>query len=304
MYLALFYYCLYNYAMKTIVTHFAPDVDAITSVWLLSRFLPGWDKAVVRFVSAGNTLNNEPPESDPEIMHVDTGMGRLDHHQTDEDTCAAKRTFQFVSQQTQNSKLRSQNQKGKIHNFHIEALERMIDVVNDIDHFREVYFPNPAADFYDFGLVAIMDGWKLIYNGLDEKIIELGMLVLDGIYKTFQDKLWAEKEISTEGIEFQSKWGKAIGIETLNDEVIRLAQKMGFVVVVRKDPKKDYVRIKALPESKVDLTSCYNIYREKDKEATWFLHAGKKMLLNGSMKNPECRPTKLTLREIVNVLKK
>lgn len=248
------------------------------------------------FVAAGKTFNNDIVDSDPNILHVDTGLGILDHHQTDEDTCAATRTMEYI-QRTKNSR----DKKGK---FPDEALERLVDVVNDIDHFREVYYPNPTADFYDFLLVSILDGLKLLYPDDHSKLVEFSMLALDGIYKNFQNKVWAEKEIKEQGMEFKTKWGKGIGIETINDEVVRLGQKLGFTVVVRKDPKKGYIRIKALPESKADLTSCYNIYRKKDKEATWYLHAGRKMVLNGSMKNPECKPTKLTLREIIEVLKK
>lgn len=290
--------------MKTIVTHLAPDVDAVSSVWLLKRFLPGWSEAEVAYVPAGKTLQNEPPDGDKDILHVDTGMGMLDHHQTDEDTCAARRTLEFVAK-AQNSKLKTQIRKAKNnHNFPDEALVRLIDVVNDIDHFREVYFPDPAADFYDFGFVAILDGLKLIYPDDHQKLIDVGMTILDGMYKTFQNKVWAEKEIKTEGVEFTTQWGKGIGFETLNDEVIRTAQKQGYTIAVRKDPKKEYVRIKALPDCGADLTKYYNRYRQLDPEATWFLHASRKMVLNGSVKNPESRATKLTLREIIEVLKK
>jgi len=283
--------------MKTIVTHFAPDVDAVTSVWLLMRFLPGWEKAEVKFVPAGKTLNNEIVDSDPNILHVDTGMGMLDHHQIDEDTCAAKRTMEYIATQVQNSKL-------KVQSFPDEALERLIDVVNDIDHFREVYYPNPAADFYEFTLIGILDGLKLLYPDDHQKLVDLSLLALDGIYKTFQNKVWAEDEIKENGIEFDTKWGKGLAIETINDETMRIAQKQGYVLAVRKDPKKGFVRIKALPASRVDLTSCYNIYKKKDTAATWYLHASKKMVLNGSVKNPESIPSRLTLREIVEVLKK
>ena len=51
--------------MKKIVTHFAPDLDAITSVWLVKRFMPGWKKAEVVFVPAGETLDDQPVDSDP-----------------------------------------------------------------------------------------------------------------------------------------------------------------------------------------------------------------------------------------------
>jgi len=286
--------------MKTIVTHISPDVDAVTSVWLLKRFLPGWEEADVAFVPAGKTLDNEPPDTHEDIVHVDTGMGILDHHQTDEDTCAAKRTMEYITAQISAKGRSSVGRK----NFPDEALERLVDVVNDIDHFREAYYPNPMADFYDFGLVAILDGWKLIYSNDHHKIVERTLEIMDGIYRNFQNKVWAENEIKESAVDFTTTWGKGMGIETLNDEVVRVAQRMGYTVAVRKDPKKGYVRIKALPESKADLTSCYNIYRKLDSDATWFLHASKRMVLNGSIKNPDSKPTKLTLREIIDVLKK
>jgi hypothetical protein len=288
--------------MKTIVTHISPDVDAITSVWLLKRFLPGWDEASVAFIPAGTTLNNDSVDSDPEIFHVDTGMGLLDHHQTDEDTCAARRCMEYISSKIRNSKF--DIRKFKSNNFPDEALGRLIDVVNDIDHFRESSYPNPAADFYDFSLVAILDGLKLIYSEDHQKLTDFGLMAMDGIYKQFQNKVWAEHEIQKSGVEFMTVWGRGIGVETVNDETVRLAQKQGYTLAVRKDPKKGFIRIKASPGSETDLTACYNILREKDKTATWYLHSGKKMLLNGSMKNPNSRPTKLTLKEIIEVLEK
>lgn len=256
----------------------------------------------MEYVAAGKTLNNEIVDSDPDILHVDTGMGMLDHHQTGEDTCAAKRTLEFVLQ-AQNSKLKVQNY-GKNYNFSEEALERLVEVVNDIDHFREVYFPNPAADYYDFNLVAILDGLKLLYSPDNDRILETGLICMDGIYKTFQNKVWAERELKEKGVPFKTRWGKGLGIESVNDEAVRLAQKTGYVLAVRKDPKKEFVRIKALPESSADLTNCYHELKKLDPKATWFLHAGKKMLLNGSVKNPESIPSTLTLKEIIDVLRK
>ena len=73
-------------------------------------------------------------------------------------------------------------------------------------------------------------------------------------------------------------------------------------MVVRKDPRKGYVRIKARPESKVDLTLVFEKLSKMDPDATWFLHISKKMLLNGSVKNPKMRPTKLKLGDIIKVL--
>jgi hypothetical protein len=83
---------------------------------------------------------------------------------------------------------------------------------------------------------------------------------------------------------------------------------MGYVVVIRRDPRKGYVRIKARPNESehskgVDLTLASEKLSKMDPTATWFLHVSKKMLLNGTPKNPKMRPTKLSLNDIIEVLK-
>lgn len=271
--------------MKTIVTHIGPDLDAISSVWLVKSHFPDWEEAMIAFVPAGKTLDNAPPDENPEIIHVDTGFGKFDHHQSDADTCAAQLVYQAIKQ-SKGADL---------------ALARMTTVINDLDHFREVFYPNPTGDFWDFSLVTQIDGWRLLYSDNPIKIVSLGMDALDGIYKSFQNKIWAEKELKEKSVHFDSPWGKAFGIETTNDEVVHLGQKRGFTLVIRRDPKKGYVRIKSLPKDDIDLTAAYNTLKQKDPAATWFLHASRHMILNGSAKNPDMKPTTLTLDELIRV---
>jgi len=272
--------------MKTVVTHIGPDLDAITSTWLVKTFFPGWEEAEIVFVPAGTTLNKMNPDGDPEILHVDTGFGRFDHHQTDADTCAAVLVYEEIK---------------KLHGAD-PVLERMVQVVNDVDHFKEVFYPNASADYWEFWIVGQIDGWRLLYSDNPLKLMELGFASLDGIYKVMLNKMWAEKELE-QAVPFETKWGKGLGFETVNDEVIHQAQKRGFCVVVRKDPKKGYVRIKTLPKPEIDLTPLYERLKNDEPESTWFLHASRHMLLNGSAKNPEMKPTKRTLNELVSVIK-
>lgn len=273
--------------MKTIVTHIGPDLDAITSVWLLKTFLPNWEEATVAFVPAGTTLNSMAPDSDPQILHVDTGFGKFDHHQTDADICAATLVYDEIKQ------------------YHGEdpALQRLVDKVNDDDHFKQVFYPNPDADYFEFDLSALIGGWRLIHQDDNLKVLSLGMDALDAVYKNLQNKVWAEKELKEKGIEFTSPWGTAMGVETTNDDVIHLGQKRGFQVMIRKDAKKGYVRIKSLPLPEINLTSVYETLLEKDPQASWFLHASKHMILNGSTKNPKMKPSTLSLDEIINIVK-
>ncbi len=296
--------------MKIIVTHTAPDMDAVTSVWLIKRFLPGWEEADVQFVPAGTRLAGAKPGpevtdviekvKDNEVIHVDTGMGPLDHHQTsDDNVCGASLAWDYVRE---NSEMFENQASDKITD-RKEAISRMIKVVVDVDHFKEVFRPDPLSDYQDFSIVNVLDGLKLFKPNSDSFYVDFMLTALDGLLHDFENKIWAEEEIKV-GIEFESRWGKGLGAETINDDVIKTAQLMGFAVVIRKDPRKGYVRIKANPKFKIDLTSVYEQLKKMDPEATWFLHVSRKMLLNGTPKNPTMRPTKLSLDDIIAVLKK
>ena len=305
--------------MRIIVTHNSPDLDAITSVWLIKRFLSGWEDAVVRFVPAGENLNGQTPRNaieiigGNEVIHVDTGLGPLDHHQTsDTNVCAASRTWDFVK--SESSEFRIQNSE-KIKS-KIEAISRMIKVVVDVDHFKEVFWKDATSDYHEFNLVGILDGLKIQKPDQDMYYVDFTMQCLDAILHEFENRIWAEREIAEKGKKFKTRFGRGIGFETINDSVIKLSQKIGYVIVVRKDPRKGYVRVKAKPsltiqnsESRIqnqdiDLTLVYEKLKKMDPSATWFLHVGKKMLLNGSVKNPKMRPTKLSLDNIIKVLEK
>ncbi len=293
--------------MKIIVTHASPDLDAITSVWLIKKFLPGWNDAHVEFVPAGERLPQSKNTKDiietiggEEVIHVDTGLGPLDHHQTsDENTCAASLTWDFVKTQGDFDAKTDKTELKK------EAISRMVKVAVEIDHFKEVFWDNPNADHHEFSLFGIIEGIKNQKPNDDMYYVEFTTLCLDALLHNFENKIWAEQEIK-DGVEFTTKFGKGLGIETINDSVLKVAQKMGYAVVVRKDPRKGYVRIKALPDKDgkkgVDLTNVYHQLSKMDPEASWFLHVSKKMLLNGTPKNPKMIASKLTLREIISVV--
>ncbi len=313
--------------MKIIVTHASPDWDAIGSVWLIKKYLAGWERAEVRFVPAGENISKikdqrskikDPVEriGEDEVVHVDTGMGPLDHHQTsDREVCAMSRTWDFVRNEIE-------SKDNALTDNHLKAISRIVRVVVDIDHFGEVYWGEPTADYHEFSLLGVLEGLKYIKQDQDEFYVEFGMQCLDALVADFENRIWAEDEIA-KGQKFVTRFGEGIGFETINDTVLKLAQKMGYILVVRKDPRKKYVRIKARPHPDplprsgrgqalkgegtgrgIDLTLAYEQLKKIDPEATWYLHVSKKMLLNGTPKNPKMRPTKLGLDVIIKVLEK
>lgn len=292
--------------MKIVVTHDSPDLDAATSVWLIKRFLPNWENAVVEFVPAGERYKGmkNPPMSvidktkNDEVIHVDTGLGPLDHHETgDENVCAASRTWDFVKLQSSEFGVQSEKIDKRI-----EAIDRLVRVVVDIDHFKEVFWKEPTADYHEFSLVNILEGLKVQKPNQNDYYMKFLFVALDALLHEFENRIWAEEEIE-KAEKFKISKGKALGLESVNDLAVKLAQKMGYALAIRKDPRKGYTRIKARPDSGIDLTVTCEKLKKMDPNATWFLHASKKMLLNGSVKNPKMRPTTLSLHDIITVLK-
>lgn len=300
--------------MKIIVTHMSPDLDAIMSCWLIQRFLPGWNEAKIRFVLAGNRLegyadtkNIFEMNGEDEVVHVDTGLGALDHHQiASTKISAASLTWDFVSKEW--IRANPEMVKHDKWKYRKEAIDRIVRVVVNVDHFKEVFWEDPDADHYDFCLMSILDGLKAEKPNRDRYYVEFVYDCLDALLHEFENKIWAENEIENNATFFDTRFGKGMGIETINDTVVKLAMKMGYVIAIRKDPRKGYVRIKARPDLDdnkrgVDLTPIYEKLKKLDPEASWYLHILKKMLLNGSSKNPKVKPTKLSLSDIIEVVK-
>ncbi len=275
--------------MKTIVTHISPDLDAIASSWLLKRYLPEWDSAEHAFVPAGETYEGKAPDVDPEILHVDTGMGRFDHHQLSERSSATKRVFDYLSEE------------GYIKEKDLEALEQMVTFITDIDNFGEVHFPDPTDVRYTFCLHEFIYPLRSKCSS-DTELMSLVMLILDSILYTEKNNLRAEVEIK-EGVVLSTHWGKTLVMETKNEAAVKYALKKGFEMVVRRDPETSTIRIKTQPNKKYDLTSLHTQIVKVDPDATWFLHASKNMLLNGSTKNPNSRPSSLSLHRLIEILK-
>lgn len=275
---------------KRIVTHVNPDLDAITAIWLLTRFAGGSFKdASITFVPAGERLEGEESNT----IHVDTGLGKFDHHQPErgkEDTCAAMLVYEWLISE------------GRIQEN--EALKRLVIVINDVDHFREFFWPEPLKDRYELFLEYVLNGVKLGgHVDSDEELVRFGMQCLDGVYTSLKIRLKAEEDLE-KGISFETRWGKALALESSNSGSIKFALKRGFKVVARRDPTNGMVRIKSAPLPQIDLIAVYQKLVKKDREATWFYHPSGHMVLNGSIRNPKMRPSKLGLDEVIKILKK
>jgi len=275
--------------MKTIVTHLSPDLDAIASVWLIKKYLPNWNDAEVKFVPSGTTLDNQSPDSDKDVIHVDTGLGKFDHHQTNDYTSATKLVYKYLMG------------RDYFEEKEIKPLEKIIEYVNSTDHFAEVFYSDPEADRYDFMIRQLVDGLKVI-NRDEVKLMEIIFLLLESALIVFKNKVNAEEEIN-QGFVFKSYLGRSLAIESKNEEAVKLALKKGFTLVIRRHPEVGFTRIKTIPEKKYSLRPIYEKILEVDKKGSWFFHISGHMLLNGSSGNPKLIPTTLSINKIIEIVK-
>ncbi|MEK7581583.1 MAG: hypothetical protein AAB512_04855 [Patescibacteria group bacterium] len=279
-------------SQKIIVTHISPDFDGIPAIWLLKKFHPDFKNARVELVPAGdNTYNNEPVDSNDDVVHVDVGGGRFDHHHTNDFTCGAKLVYEYLLNE---GYIKADS----------EALSRMIQVITELDHGWDSYkWPEPASDRWEFSLHNVLSGLKMAFARDNEKYISWVSDSLDGVYLIMQSKVKAQKEVS-KGLKFKTRWGEGVAVYTKNDGVMDVAIKGGYALVVRKDPTEGYVRVTGSNAHKVDFTKAYELITKGDKVGHWFLHASGVLLRNGSTRNPNMKPTKMTIEEIVAILEK
>lgn len=273
-----------------IVTHLRPDLDACSAIWLIKRFLPDWQNSELAFVPAGETYSGQPADSRAEIIHVDTGFGRFDHHQSSERSSSARKVFDYLLQ------------KKLFKSYQIEALERLVDVVTFFDNFREVTIFEPDADYHDFSLHQVLSGLEFVLND-DSELVDFAEKALDATLQNFLHKTEAEREIKI-GYQFEVGVFKCLALETRNEDSVHLAQKKGFHLVIRKDPKSLRARIKVRPDCPLDLQKiCDELTSLKEKDR-WMLHSSHKMLLNGSSRNQTYAPTRLNLSNLVELVRK
>lgn len=275
--------------MKQIITHINPDLDAVTSVWLITHFLAGWEGAEIGFVPAKKI---EGVDNQRDVLYVDVGLGKLDHHQTGKMTSAAKLCWHFLLKQRVGQ---------PFDEIEKQALTDLIGIVTKIDNARELAWPEVAKPRFYFYLQSILSNLRSLAK-TDEEVMVFGLESLDAILVGIKSRITAERELA-EGMEFQLSSGlKGVAINSSNERALWEGEVQGYAVVVRKDPQSGGVRIYCRWDNDIDLTKVYNIVTKLDPESEWFLHASKKLLLNESHVNPGMMPTKLSLEEIIKIL--
>lgn len=275
---------------KLIVTHLHPDLDAIMSSWLLVRFnQPQYGDAKFAFVPAPQTYKGLPPDNDPNVVHLDVGAGKFDHHKPGGFvTCAAK----LVWEELVAEKLIADED---------ESLKTLVDIAYEVDTFADCYWPGTDSPRMALMLHEIIPALHRLQLYDNEAVMRMVFVYLDAAYQRLKD--WEKgKEAVNEGKEFESAWGKGIIVTTAADDASKTAQKMGYDIVVIFDPQKGYLKIKTAPAVKLPLKVLYDKICKRENPERWVYHNSGHMLFSGSDKGQLKERTQLTLNDLTEMI--
>ncbi len=276
---------------KLIVTHIHPDLDAIMSSWLLVRFDQSrYGDAKFEFVPAPTTYRGLPPDNDPNVVHLDVGGGKFDHHKPGGfATCASKLVWEELVAE------------GLISPTDL-ALKDMVEMAFEIDTFADCYWPDSDKARMAFMLHEIIPALHRLQTHDNEAVLRMVFVYLDGVYQRLKD-IERGRESIMEGEEFESAWGRGILVNSPADDVSKIAQKMGYEIVVINDPEKGHLKIKTAPGVELPLEKIYVKIGEREDKSRWVYHNSGHMLFSGSDKGEQKERTKLTAREILEMIK-
>lgn len=269
--------------MKTLVTHINPHLDDIAAIWLIKKFFPDFKKAKVKFVSAEKAYSGV--KDDEDTLYIGIGRGKYDEHKGD----IGESAMSLVWKDLKNKGLAPENE------IEVKAIEAIVRWNTLIDTAKI-----PSWEYDDFDIDNFIRSYK--NDPKDSlKTVELGEEILDRVFPVLVKKQSGLKDWPKR-IEFKSKWGKSVGIESASFGRSH-AYKLGFQVVVVLSPKDHYIGITAPGLSDNDLTPIYLKLKEAEPGTGWFLHHAKKMVLCGSASAPEVKRSKLSLNQVIDIVR-
>ncbi len=267
--------------MKKLATHPNPHIDDACGIWLLTRFHPAYKKHTVSFI----------PQSSKKIpagfVAIGIGRGKYDEHKGDVNDCAATLVYKDI--------------RGKIKNkIDRAALDEIVEWVKNEDHAQFFGIQN-----HEYGVAITGMSIPKVKGSKSKTSLNWMLTALDGIYVTIREKQqllhdWEHK------VTFETKWGRGVAVKTKtsSQQVAQLSMRKGFVLFAVENPENGYRYIKsAVRSARVNLSKAYKTASANEPEAEWYLHHSKRMLICGSDVAENITLSKLTLKELISLVK-
>jgi len=282
--------------IEKIVLYSGADFDALFAAWLFVRNVSFAKYAKFDFVKIGETWKNQPVDSDPAIVHIDTGGGKFDHHGG-----KAKSATRIMV-----TELGLEDDP---------ALKKLLALIEAYEKADKMEFYAPSQ---------LITGWYYLYRSNPKLVVERSFEVFDILYG--QEKQRIEIEEKSDKVEWRKANGKKIAIL---DEIPQLRDwcfDNGADIVVWKNTNNGvpYYGIQVSRNQDILLNKVVAALRRTEAVARmidlgdvdieaieeiaelpgWYLHHSGKLVLCGSRKKPlkKHEVSQLTFKQIIKTI--
>jgi len=268
--------------MKTLVTHHRPHLDDICGFWLFMRYIPEFADAQFDFISTDHKGN--PSEDTEDRIHIGVGRGQFDEHKGDVGDCATSLVFKHIREHVD---LEPRTER---------ALDKIVQwvLLEDTGRLTKI-------DQRDFTVPIILKGEYERTKRDSGAVVELGLKMLDALLPGQLNQVRVEEDWETR-TEFDSRFGRAVALESDASGIDSFAYKKGIPLVVQINAGSRYHGIRADAGSDIDLTPVYDELMRREPDVGWYLHHSKKMLLCGGDLSPEVKPSSMALEDLIMML--
>ncbi len=268
--------------MKTLLTHPRPHLDDICGIWLIKKYLPGWTDAAVDFLPATTERRD-----DAETLMVGIGRGAFDEHKGDIGESATTLVWKSLRERVSDP-------------LDVAALDLLTEWVRKGDTSE-----HNVAEMVAHGswLPAEQLHASYVRHGKDSQALYVfGAELCENALLRYRNEVELERDWEKR-VEFDSPWGRGVGLETDASGADDFAYSKGFVLIVVVHPGNGYRGYRATPSRNVDLTATHAALVIVDPQAFWFLHHSKKLLMAGSDVAPETPLSNLSLQELIKAIR-
>lgn len=281
----------------TIVTHRRPHLDEVVASWLLRTFDPAFKDCEFYFIANTPTGGNIPAGAN--MVPLGVGRGKYDEHGMNAGQSATKLVYEDLLS------------RGLIPNDRYEdkAIAWLVDFAHKEDTGQWELQDEHATSF---AIPAILRGvWTVHKNSWsknkvkgqdpDNAMMRFGLEMIHGLVEQLNERAkfladWDKR------IEFDTKWGKGVGLESTYRGSDVEAYHRGFVLRVQTDPTRPFGDFRAQATSNADLAEVYEKLNAEEPGA-WFLHQSHK-IVTASMDKEVGAVTNKTLHQLIDLVRK
>jgi hypothetical protein len=265
-----------------LLTHIRPHVDDVCGLWLFERFDPAFAGAEHAFVPSSQSV--AWLTAHPGAVAVGTGRGKYDEHKGDMDDTAATLVYKDVRHFIPEDVER-------------RAVDRLLAWVRQLD--MGMFAGDPQGSF---SLSAALRGAYTVAGNDSEASLRFGYQALDALLAVQREMVQIEEDWAAH-TEHDSRFGRIAAMTSSAEGAESYAYGFGFPVAVTVSRDGAYANIRANATADVDLTPVAEALKTADPNADWFVHHSKKMLICGGYLAPGARTTRLTLAQLVELVR-